>query len=268
MNDRIFQKLDEAKLAKADLAEIIGIADAKKEILGTTEVCVNCGARELNLRCYVIKNFRYDVVLGLDMLDDILEGIDHRNGVITFKNGQNIERQKFIGAVECKATKDYTIKPHSMEIIEISTELPFAAECNVAGNSQWLKKGVVLQRNNKAVYGREPWESLVQNISEEQVKICKGQNLATAQWTNNMVASAWSTDNQPKQEAVADMVASAWSTGGLPKKECMAEKSSENRKASTKPQRQKDTTYLKTQSATKKKRKRIYRRTFRGSKEN
>ena len=100
LNDKIFQKLDDAKLAKADLKEIIGIAEAKIEIMGTTEICIKCGENELNLRCYVIKNFRYDMVLGLDMLHGILEGIDHRKGIILFKNRQKIEEEKSTGTIE------------------------------------------------------------------------------------------------------------------------------------------------------------------------
>ena len=211
LNDKIFQKLDDKKLAKADLKEIIGIAEAKREIMGTTEICIKCGENELNIRCYVIKNFRYDMVLGLDMLDGILEGIDHRKGIILFKNRQKIEEEKSTGTIECKSTRDYVMKPHSTNIIEIATELPFPAECNVVGNSQCLKKGVLLQRNSKAVNGKEPWENLAQNISGDQVKISKGQNVATAKWSRNIVASAWSTGDQLNQESVTERVASAWS---------------------------------------------------------
>ena len=97
---------------------------------------------------------------------------------------------------------------------------------------------------------------MAQKISGEPVKISKGQNVATAKWPKNIVASAC---DQLNQESVTERVASAWS-GTITQ---LKQEISENSKT---VKNQKASENLNIKTPNRKKTKRIYRKILRWNK--
>ena len=129
---------------------------------------------------------------------------------------QKTQKQESTRLIECMVTKDCTLAPHSMELIDLSMKNSEAGEYSIAGNRQWLKKGVILPHTTKLVHRNEHLSCIVQNISEERVDIGKNQCIATAELTKNVgnlqciavlgeatniLASAW-----PKDDELVNMI--------------------------------------------------------------
>ena len=74
-----------AREIETSLQEVVGIGNVTKAVLGAIIIEVVVGENKLPLKCHIVENMKYPMVLGRDMMDCVMIAIDHNDNRIYFK---------------------------------------------------------------------------------------------------------------------------------------------------------------------------------------
>ena len=103
VNKKVLEGLSVKKI-DTDLKEIIGIGNGPKKILGAVFLEIEVGNNKLPLKCHIIEQMKYDIVLGRDMLDATLIAMDHIKTNIHFRKGVCLEDVNVFTSIPCFLT--------------------------------------------------------------------------------------------------------------------------------------------------------------------
>ena len=100
--------LKNVKSIKMSVKEILSIGNVAKPVLGAVLIEIEVDGNTLALKCLIIDTMKYSIVLGRDMLDYLMIGMDHTQNTIYFKKDVPTEDLAAdpTGLTNCFLTKD------------------------------------------------------------------------------------------------------------------------------------------------------------------
>ena len=116
---------------------------------------------------------KYSILLGRDMLDQILHSINYHEEYLTFfQEPKNIETKDQIGEV----TGDITLKPHSVTEITVKDN-SVIGECTMRGTKEIREKGLLIQRQRKQIETNKGISVIIHNVTGSPVKLGKDDKI-------------------------------------------------------------------------------------------
>ena len=99
----------------------------------------------LLLKCLVVEDSNYDIILGRDMMKCQVTGIDLMQDKIFFRKGVTVEEveNRQNTASECFSTRTTMLEPNSITQIDFVTKLD-REEGEIRGNKELEKQGLVV----------------------------------------------------------------------------------------------------------------------------
>ena len=178
INEDVYLNLEHKTKQESYLTDICGLANIKQEVLGLTNITVLMGEHKMKLQCHIVKDLRYDILIGRDIMDATLHSINYRAGLLTFFKEQELlkanEGKTSIGV----ALEDHMLSAHSITQIRVYSP-HLSGECLVAGKSDLINKGLLVQRTTVKVENHS-FICFVHNVSGREVQVRASQQLVEA----------------------------------------------------------------------------------------
>ena len=202
LNGQVLRRLEDMEVTSSSLKEIVGIGNMPMKVTGSTEVVVKLQENYLPLKCHIIDSMKYDLVLGRDMLDVVMLGIDHTEGQIFFKDWADISTS-YVGTSQCLLATDYLFEPNSITAVEATVGCCQAGEGMILGNKDLVCKGLIVMRATKQVQNGTTITCFVHNISTRKVKLGRNARIASIEPVQSVMASVW-TIGKPEEVVQED----------------------------------------------------------------
>ena len=86
VSKRRLEGLKDLKKVRTSQENVVGIGDIPQQIQGAVLLDIEIGDKILTLKCLVLEDMKYDIVLGRDMLDLWMLGINYTKSMIYFRS--------------------------------------------------------------------------------------------------------------------------------------------------------------------------------------
>ena len=200
VNQDVIAESENIRVSDSSLLSIVGIGNIPKPVHGAVILEIKIGENVLPLKCYVVDNIKYSIVLGRDMLDSVMTGMDHERSTIFFRSGMSLDDIELADATACFLTKDITLEPNSVTQVEFDLNFDLVSEGNIVGNKELLRKGVIVMQST---LHRADNYCIVHNISSDPVKLKRNSVVATVEQPTHKSMSIWSADlDGPRAETI------------------------------------------------------------------
>ena len=176
-------------LLETGLKEIVGINNISKPVLGTVMFELKVGINILPLKCYVVENIKYNIVLGRDMLNKMMVMMDLSTNKIIFRKNISSEDGEPMGAMHCFVAQDTLLKPNSITMVPIESEGE-QGDGYLQGNEELLQKGIIILQDSNV---REK-HVIVHNIGKDKVTLRRNYKVGSMQSTSLTVDSTFESD--------------------------------------------------------------------------
>ena len=189
ISEEMFSRLKEARKEESYLTDVCGLGDVRQTVLGLTSVTIKFGLEELRVECHIVERLRYDVLIGRDTLDKVLRTMNYQDGTLVFQQPSGeLTRKK--GHVSSLVLGSYELPPHSVTEIQMQCA-EITGQCIISGRKEWVKKGVVIQRDNRTVGERQTFACRVQNVTDKVINILDKQCLVDTEVKSAVTGQVW-----------------------------------------------------------------------------
>ena len=184
------------------VGEIVGIGHVTKPVRGAVLVEIKIGEDTLLLKCLVIEDMRYDMVLGRDMLNIWLENLEYSRSRAIFR--KKVPKEDIInegkGMSSCYVRVDILLEPNRVQEVEFDTEFEEVHGGTLVGNKDLEKKGVYILKNRVQGNNRSCW---VYNTSKTPIMLKRQAIIAQVNEPDKKVVAVWSVKGNTEVPSVA-----------------------------------------------------------------
>ena len=192
INKRVLQEGPSSEIEPSFLQEVVGIGNMPQKVLGLVQIELEAQENVLPLACHVIKEMRYDIVLGRDMLDQLLLSIDHVKGLVYFKRERSTDTfVQHQGQSPCLLVADTILEPHSVTAVKVSTGGFPKEEGVIKGDRRLVKQGIIIANSKYQGDGIDSAVCLAHNVSSKRVSLGRNSPVATIETSGPPLASVW-----------------------------------------------------------------------------
>ena len=86
IDSKLASELSEVRAIKSSLRSVVGIGGVNKDVHGAIIIAVKVNSNRLLLKCQVVDDMPYPIVLGREMMNIITSKIDYSDSRIHFKS--------------------------------------------------------------------------------------------------------------------------------------------------------------------------------------
>ena len=124
IDEKVLIGLRNIRQVPTSLKQIVRIGNVPKPVLGAVLLEIKVNGNILLLKCHVIDDRNYSVVLGRDMINCQVAGIDNIRNMILFRKGVTEEVESDLNrAADCFLTRDTMLQPNSVTQLDFETRL-------------------------------------------------------------------------------------------------------------------------------------------------
>ena len=188
IDKRLLAGLADAKKVDTTLKLIEGIGGLTKEIEGATIIKIKIGKHELPLKCHIVHNMAFPIVLGRDMMNITMIAVDHRESKIYFKKDISIKEIENAGTATCMLNEDVILEPNAVNQVEVQIDQDSMVEGNLFTSREAQQKGLWL------AHTKLPTDNIfrIHNLNKTKVKLEKHTVIAQISPVNKALP-CWAT---------------------------------------------------------------------------
>ena len=164
--EHVVRKLGDVWIGKPTTKKIMGINNAVKPCMGEVEVELELGDKVLAVKANILRDMRYDIVMGRETFNKHLAVMDYEKAKLWFNRETGDEIDTECG---CFLTKDVILEPGSKAVVNVRLSPSTGRKGEIKASNECLDLGVLV--SGKELNGGGNGMCEIRNITSKRIKL-------------------------------------------------------------------------------------------------